>query len=189
MAENLRSTQGSRGKPIEHRVYDDNENLTSAYGLLYTWNAAMAESEKVGAQGVCPDGWRLPSLRDWDALIEHAGGDSSAGGRLKEAGTAHWLSPNAGGGTSSDSGGFLVEGSTDGSSRAWGSEDTSGAPQATDRKPTLRPCIATSRRSSGSRFPRLSWSRCAAWGRRLPIHLLHPPRCRLLACPWETGIP
>ena len=49
-----------------------------------------------GIQGVCPSGWHLPSETEWDQLIEYLGGTNEAGGKLKEAGTTHWNSPNNG---------------------------------------------------------------------------------------------
>jgi len=84
-----------------------NENVDSArvtnnfktYGTLYNWAAAMAGSESDSSnpssvQGVCPDGWHLPSDAEWTQLTDYLGGDSLAGGKLKETGTIHWNSPN-----------------------------------------------------------------------------------------------
>ena len=66
--------------------YDNDANNTETYGLLYTWNAAMAspatqpgtnnepietegdepegEEEYAFTQGVCPDGWHIPTLEE-----------------------------------------------------------------------------------------------------------------------------
>ncbi len=44
------------------------------YGRLYTWDAARS---------ACPEGWRLPSLREWVGLFEAFGGASMAGKNLK----------------------------------------------------------------------------------------------------------
>jgi len=55
------------------------------YGVLYNWQAAMT---------ACPDGWHLPSEAEWTQLTEYLGGASVAGGKMKEAGTAHWTTPN-----------------------------------------------------------------------------------------------
>jgi len=71
------------------------------YGVLYNWTAATNESKnRMGkpttVQGVCPDGWHLPSDEDWTELVDLLGGGSVAGGKLKEAGTTHWCSPNEG---------------------------------------------------------------------------------------------
>jgi uncharacterized protein (TIGR02145 family) len=73
----------------------------AVYGLLYTWAAAMngASSSAAipsGIQGVCPTGWHLPSEAEWTQLTTFLGGESVAGGKLKEAGTSYWNSPNAG---------------------------------------------------------------------------------------------
>ena len=59
----------------------------STYGVLYNWTAA---------QSACPSGWHLPSDAEWTTLSDYLGGISYAGGKLKEAGTAHWNSPNIG---------------------------------------------------------------------------------------------
>jgi uncharacterized protein (TIGR02145 family) len=68
----------------ESAVYSDS---WKTYGTLYNWTMA---------QEVCPDGWRLPSLNDWEILENEVGGKSIAGKALKEEGTAHWLTPNGG---------------------------------------------------------------------------------------------
>ena len=73
----------------------------TTYGVLYNWTAAMAgatssASNPSDRQGVCPSGWHLPSDAEWTTLTSYLGGESVAGGKLKEAGTAHWTSPNTG---------------------------------------------------------------------------------------------
>jgi uncharacterized protein (TIGR02145 family) len=45
-----------------------------AYGCLYNWSAASNKSTVLGAlngtlQGVCPDGWHLPSDAEWSQLV------------------------------------------------------------------------------------------------------------------------
>lgn len=43
------------------------------YGLLYSWDAATRDeawtSDKHPVQGACPKGWHVPSLNEWDELI------------------------------------------------------------------------------------------------------------------------
>jgi len=73
----------------------------TTYGVLYNWTASMAGSagstaNPSGIQGVCPTGWHLPSDAEWTQLTAFLGGESVAGGKLKEIGTSHWNSPNTG---------------------------------------------------------------------------------------------
>ena len=73
----------------------------ATYGVLYNWPAAMAGASSSSAnpsnvQGVCPDGWHLPSDAEWTELTDYLGGESIAGGKLKETGLSHWISPNSG---------------------------------------------------------------------------------------------
>ena len=73
----------------------------NTYGVLYNWPAAMngaasSTTNPSGVQGVCPDGWHLPSDAEWTELTDYLGGTSVAGGKLKETGTTHWNSPNTG---------------------------------------------------------------------------------------------
>lgn len=94
MAEDLRVTRDPAGNPIQSRIYADDESLLSVYGRLYTWSVAMNGATEPGAQGIAPDGWHIPSDEDWNTLFTFLGGLSVAGGKLKEAGTDHWLAPN-----------------------------------------------------------------------------------------------
>lgn len=73
----------------------------NTYGVLYNWPAALNKAESStanpsGVQGVCPIGWHLPSDTEWTQLTDYLGGTSVAGGKLKETGTTHWISPNRG---------------------------------------------------------------------------------------------
>jgi uncharacterized protein (TIGR02145 family) len=70
MAENLDyAVDGSKC------FYDDPANC-AIYGRLYDWATANT---------VCPTGWHLPSDAEWDALIAAAGGEDTAGTKLKAA--------------------------------------------------------------------------------------------------------
>lgn len=80
--------------------YDFEEGYKDRYGALYSWPAAMngevsSSGNPSGVQGVCPDGWHLPSAYEWDELKENLGGDVAAG-KMKEEGYEHWMSPNTG---------------------------------------------------------------------------------------------
>jgi len=105
MTENLKTTKYNDGTAIP--LVTDNAawvNLTTpgycwynndyttygaVYGALYNWYAV-----KTGA--LCPEGWHVPLEEEWTTLTTFLGGESVAGGMMKETGTAHWISPNTG---------------------------------------------------------------------------------------------
>ena len=86
------------------------------YGVLYNWPAAMdgdvsSDSVPSGVQGICPDGWHLPSDEEWkilegevDSLYGYPDPEwddsgyrgTDVGGNLKEIGHTKWNSPNTG---------------------------------------------------------------------------------------------
>jgi len=69
--------------------YDNETSLNprNSYGGLYNWFAV-----KTGK--LAPSGWHVSTNADWDTLIAFLGGDSVAGGKLKEYGYYHWYSWN-----------------------------------------------------------------------------------------------
>ena len=81
---------------IEKYCYNDEPDSCDVYGGLYQWNEMMDYTTLEGTQGICPDGWHLPSDDEWTVLTTFLGGESIAGGKMKEAGTTHWASPNTG---------------------------------------------------------------------------------------------
>ena len=76
--------------------YNDDANNCDVYGKLYQWSAAMAGSTTEGAQGICPEGWHIPTASEFVVLSTYLGGDSVSGGKLKQEGVTNWLSPNTG---------------------------------------------------------------------------------------------
>ena len=56
-------------------------------GFLYSWKTACKgeceEDSFSKRQGLCPDGWHIPTTKDWQDLINYAGGNDIAGGRIK----------------------------------------------------------------------------------------------------------
>ena len=81
---------------IEKYCWDDDSLYCVTYGGLYQWDEMMQYTTQEGTQGICPDGWHVPSDGEWDILVNYLGGSSVAGGKLKETGTTHWVSPNTG---------------------------------------------------------------------------------------------
>jgi len=61
------------------QCYDDDPKNCAIFGKLYPWNVAMNgaasdSSNPSKVQGVCPKGWHIPSLSEWNQLIAQAGG-------------------------------------------------------------------------------------------------------------------
>ena len=107
MAENLKVSKYSDGTTIPN-ITDNTEwqnNTTGAwayynndvannakYGKLYNWYAVSPTTN--GTKNVCPTGWHVPTDAEWTVLTDYLGGESVAGGKMKEVGTTNWLSPN-----------------------------------------------------------------------------------------------
>jgi len=105
MAENLNVVRYRNGDAIPN-VTDNTEwwNLSTGafceynndiinvatYGRLYNWFAVD------DSRNIAPTGWHVPTDDEWQILVDFLGGNSTAGGKMKETGTAHWSSPNAG---------------------------------------------------------------------------------------------
>jgi uncharacterized protein (TIGR02145 family) len=81
---------------IEKYCYDDDNNDCNTYGGLYQWNEMMQYVTTPGAKGICPYDFHLPADEEWTVLTTYLGGESVAGGKMKEAGTVHWAPPNTG---------------------------------------------------------------------------------------------
>lgn len=105
MAENLKVKHYRNGDAIENEPdndlwaslttgaycnYDNNETNAATYGRLYNWYAVNDN------RNIAPAGWHVASDDEWQTLIDYLGGDTAASNKMKEAGTAHWASPNAG---------------------------------------------------------------------------------------------
>lgn len=73
MGENLRVTHAPDGSEITSYSYYEDSDSIKKYGRLYNWNAAMNGSKTEGAQGICPDGWHVPTDNDFKKLEMHLG--------------------------------------------------------------------------------------------------------------------
>jgi uncharacterized protein (TIGR02145 family) len=104
MAENLKVTHYRNGDVIPNVTdgtawtglttgayceYNNDVSNVATYGRLYNWYAV------VDSRNMAPVGWHVPTDAEWQTLVDYLGGDAVAGGKMKEAGTSHWLSPNS----------------------------------------------------------------------------------------------
>ena len=109
MAENLKTSKYSDGTIIPNvkeslewaklttgawSYYNNDAANNAKYGKLYNWYAVSKTTN--GNKNVCPTGWHVPTDAEWKVLTDYLGGDSIAGGKLKEVGTTNWNSPNTG---------------------------------------------------------------------------------------------
>jgi uncharacterized protein (TIGR02145 family) len=107
MKDNLKTTKYANGDPIGTTLpatlnitaevnpkyqwsFDGNEANVADYGRLYTWYAVT------DSRNVCPTGWHVPLDGELTTLTTNLGGESVAGGKLKETGTSFWQTPNTG---------------------------------------------------------------------------------------------
>ena len=64
------------GEAVELEGADD---IGLVLGRLYTWKeATLGESKSglgEGPQGICPDGWTVPTNEDWEALAKTLSGE------------------------------------------------------------------------------------------------------------------
>ena len=107
MAGNLKTTKYNDGTAIPNVTDNISWNTTAAgaycdysntptysntYGRLYNWYVVTTTNPKK----ICPTGWHVPTDAEWTTLSASSGGESVAGGKLKETATTHWTSPNTG---------------------------------------------------------------------------------------------
>jgi len=57
--------------PVYTRIQDTDE-WTSVFGLLYNWHAI--DPVKNGDRNICPSGWHIPTLGEWNTLRTAVGG-------------------------------------------------------------------------------------------------------------------
>ena len=114
MKENLRTKRYADGTQIEEGAststpdgywYYPNGSASNetTYGLLYNWAAVMrgaasSEANPSGVQGLCPNGWHLPSVAEWEQLTDYVSsrseylcGDNSDNIAKALASTTGWL--------------------------------------------------------------------------------------------------
>lgn len=89
LAENLKvgrriagaSAQSDNGI-IEKYCHSNDENICAREGGLYQWNEAMQYVTTPGAQGICPDGWHIPTDSEQHILEDYLkAADSSCDAR------------------------------------------------------------------------------------------------------------
>jgi uncharacterized protein (TIGR02145 family) len=63
---------------IEKYCFNNIEDSCTKYGGLYYWQEAMQYSGTEGAKGICPTGWHIPTLAEFQTLTTTVGNDGNA---------------------------------------------------------------------------------------------------------------
>jgi len=116
MAENLKVTHYRNGDAVPNVTdnaawsglnsgaycnYNNDINNVATYGRFYNWYAV------VDSRNIAPAGWHIPTDAEWKQLEMYLGMSqaqadaifsrgTTEGGKMKEAGTMHWFTPNIG---------------------------------------------------------------------------------------------
>ncbi len=113
IAENIRTTRFNNGDYIKHAGdhdnwisageeetgawcwYDNDSNNELLYGKLYNWYVVNDE------RNICPEGWSVPTIEEWNEMVSYLGEYQVAGGKLKSTRTEpdphpRWDIPNTG---------------------------------------------------------------------------------------------
>jgi len=61
--------------------YDNNERV--GFGALYNWYC-------VNSGKLCPSGWHIPTPEEWDIMSSFLGGESVAGGKMRDESSLYW---------------------------------------------------------------------------------------------------
>lgn len=110
----------------ESWCYDNSSTNCDVYGRLYKWSTVLT---------VAPPGWHVPSVAEWNTLVNYLGGDSVAGGKMKD--TTLWNPPNTGANNSSGFAG-LPAGMHHGNGLSYGIRDGTWWWSSTEDDPTYQ---------------------------------------------------
>lgn len=72
---------------IEKYAYNNDTTNFATYGGLYDWDEAMGYSTAEGVQGICPDGWHIPTDAEWKTLEMYLGMSKSEADQTGYRGT------------------------------------------------------------------------------------------------------
>jgi len=101
------SIEQTNNTTIEKYCYNNTAGNCDTYGGLYRWNEMMQYITTEGAQGICPEGWHIPTDVEWCLLQQYLDESATncdppvdypvgidAAGHIKIMGSTHWVSPN-----------------------------------------------------------------------------------------------
>ncbi len=96
----------SNNSIIEKYCFNNDASYCDQYGGLYDWDEMMNYDLTPGIQGICPEGWHVPTAAELCTLASYLDSTfncnsygwrgTNAGGKLKNTGFLNWNSPNTG---------------------------------------------------------------------------------------------
>jgi uncharacterized protein (TIGR02145 family) len=100
------SVAATEDQIIQKYCFDNDPNNCNVFGGLYTWDE-ITNYSLVISQGICPEGWHIPSEEEWgqlelylgmreDSLLLDGWRGEGIGNLLKIPGTEFWEEPNNG---------------------------------------------------------------------------------------------
>jgi uncharacterized protein (TIGR02145 family) len=82
-------TQAQRDNCIVEKYCYNNTQSGCASGALYQWDEMMYYETAAGAHGLCPPGWHIPTMAEWNTLFgQFTPGIALAGAALKSTGNS-----------------------------------------------------------------------------------------------------
>lgn len=104
---NLNTAYYTDGTPIQFGMlsgqtvggwywYNNDQSKGLIYGRLYNRWAVEGVDGSGTPKTMAPAGWRISTPEDWTTLSEYLGGNTVAGGKLKQAGLSLWQANNTG---------------------------------------------------------------------------------------------
>lgn len=84
MSENLNAPAATK------YCYSNRSTNCTKYGGLYTWTNAMNNAITEKAKGICPTGWHIPSITEWEQLFSYLG-DTLAKRRMEVGGDSEFM--------------------------------------------------------------------------------------------------
>lgn len=89
--------ESNNDRTIQKYCYNNNTEYCDVFGGLYSWEEAMDYSRSDDGtygviQGICPDGWHIPTDTEWKNLVDELGGEIIAGDLMKDF--SYWPKPS-----------------------------------------------------------------------------------------------
>jgi len=86
----------TRNGEVEKYCYNNDPENCEMLGGLYTWDEMMdysrSDDDLPGeTRGICPDGWHIPTSKEWKMLADYLGGEMVAANRMKNY--DYWPTP------------------------------------------------------------------------------------------------